>query len=387
MGTVGMVMPMEELVFYDGMSEEELNKLLSAIDNQASTESTDTKKTSTDNVTPADITSKPASTSTLGLDFDFDMEEDILPPDVTYYSPQNQDISNEKPSSETKMTVIEIDEPLSLELVADDNEKTTINFDIDDLALVTESPEKIQLSETKESAITDDNLLHTVDNLPSPSVDLKKQTTIIPEIPEVEPEIIKTDLSLLTKTDKMFPNNPEPNQKPQEIIVDTDVQIESDKPKIEHENLIDKPQSIDKHKKSMQNIKNLQEKSEENFDLNCELNKNSTKNHDKNEIKKTDNHCLTEQINEIRQQIDALKTQFLKMNGKFLIINDFSTKLIKNVRNLPIEEHTSYYSTHQQAHKLRHQLINTRKNFIELASLLELVEEALDSDIYTSKNS
>lgn len=90
-------------------------------------------------------------------------------------------------------------------------------------------------------------------------------------------------------------------------------------------------------------------------------------------------------IQNVKQQISTLQSQLHELSGQFFLANETSAKLISQVRELQLDDKTSYQATYEQAHELRTKIITSRKQFMELTSLLDLVEEALAGDVYNKQ--
>ncbi|MFW2178203.1 MULTISPECIES: hypothetical protein [unclassified Moraxella] len=92
---------------------------------------------------------------------------------------------------------------------------------------------------------------------------------------------------------------------------------------------------------------------------------------------------VNQEANTIKQQIAILQSQIHEMTGQFFSANEASAKLISQVRELQLANPTDFVMTYEQTQELRTKLVTARKQFLELTSLLDLVEEALESESYT----
>ncbi len=93
----------------------------------------------------------------------------------------------------------------------------------------------------------------------------------------------------------------------------------------------------------------------------------------------------TQQVADIQQQIAILSEQLQQLMEPFNQINNQSEQLSQTVRNLQKQTKQHFAFTNEKLYELRTTLIYSRKNFIELASLLEAVKEALNVEVYTKQ--
>ncbi len=93
----------------------------------------------------------------------------------------------------------------------------------------------------------------------------------------------------------------------------------------------------------------------------------------------------TQQVADIQQQIAILSEQLQQLTEPFNQLNSQSEQLSQTVRNLQKQTKQHFAFTNEKLYELRTTLIYSRKNFIELASLLEAVKEALNVEVYAKQ--
>ncbi len=91
---------------------------------------------------------------------------------------------------------------------------------------------------------------------------------------------------------------------------------------------------------------------------------------------------LSENIN---QQIRTLKSALKHITDVFGEFSDMSADMIANTRQLQHNSKDDFSISYEQMHELRSQIISTRKHIGDLPSMLDLVEEAMESDLYVAE--
>ena len=90
------------------------------------------------------------------------------------------------------------------------------------------------------------------------------------------------------------------------------------------------------------------------------------------------------QIEKILSAIDELKRKLHGMNSDFYNAATESAALISEVRELEVSSSDAqdFTATYTQSRELRKNLVESRKAFNVLASAIDELEEALESDLY-----
>ncbi len=94
---------------------------------------------------------------------------------------------------------------------------------------------------------------------------------------------------------------------------------------------------------------------------------------------------LQNSVAHIQTQIKALKMQLRIIKDTLYDLTDTSAEMISQTRNLQKHCKDDFSVSYEQMHQLREQIIQTRKDIGDLPSKLDLVEEAMETDLYAAE--
>ena len=95
-----------------------------------------------------------------------------------------------------------------------------------------------------------------------------------------------------------------------------------------------------------------------------------------------DTHTLSEQIS---ADMHSFKTQLHQLTLQFHELGTLSSRLVQQLRHLQSHSTEDFSVTYEQMLELRSHLVDTKKQASDLPSLLDVAEEALESDMYVAQ--
>lgn len=95
-----------------------------------------------------------------------------------------------------------------------------------------------------------------------------------------------------------------------------------------------------------------------------------------------DTHTLSEQVS---ADMHSFKTQLHQLTLQFHELGTLSSRLVQQLRHLQSNSTEDFSVTYEQMLELRSHLVATKKQASDLPSLLDVAEEALESDMYLAQ--
>ncbi len=179
------------------------------------------------------------------------------------------------------------------------------------------------------------------------------------------------------KTDQISRTKISPNL---DKFINNDIKVTDAKVEI-----VQKSAVVEEHQSADLVKDKLAERRQQDNDSNLPIiHPNVKKNTDKLEYLK-ESHELQDAVDHIQGQIKIIKKQLRAIKDNLYDLTDASADMISQTRHLQKRCKDDFSVSYEQMHQLREQIIQTRKDIGDLPSKLDLVEEAMETDLYTAE--